>query len=297
MIDSNKNKERTAGLLGIIGNSILFVIKIIVGITYNSIAIISDSLNSFTDIIASIIVHISIAISHKDPDEGHQFGHKRAQPIAGLIVAIFTGIVGFQVITASIGRLLNGEQIERGLLPIFIVLGVLLTKLFMHLYVKDVATKTKSTALMASAIDHRNDVLISVAVLIGVIAAEFGFPVLDPIVAIFIGIWIIHAGYLVGKENAKFLMGEAPSKELFDEIEKTAKSVKGVIGLNDVCAHYVGTLVECEVHIYVNRKMNIEKAHAIGKEVQKRLESIDDVSRAFIHIDPFHGEFVKERKF
>ena len=92
-------------------------------------------------------------------------------------------------------------------------------------------------------------------------------------------------------------MGEAPSKELFEKIEKVAKSVKEVIGLNDVYAHYVGTLVEAEVHIYVDKKMNIEKAHDIGKKVQKKLEKMDEISKAFIHIDPFLGKFEKEKKF
>ena len=87
-------EERKASILGIIGNIFLFIIKIIIGIMYNSISIISDAINSFTDIFASFIVHLSIVVSGKKPDKGHQFGHDRAQPIAGLIVAIFIGIVG-----------------------------------------------------------------------------------------------------------------------------------------------------------------------------------------------------------
>lgn len=296
-IEKNRKIEKTATWMAIIGNSILFIVKITVGLLYNSIAIISDSLNSFTDIIASLIVHHSVRISYKQPDKDHQFGHKRAQPIAGLIVAIFTCIVGFQVILAAITRLINGEAIKPGLLPLYVMAAVMVIKLGMHIYAKAVAKKTKSTAIMASATDHRNDVLIAFTVLIGVFASEHGYPIFDPIVALVIGCWIIKAGYNIGRDNLKYLMGEAPSKELFDKIEKEAKSVKGVIGLNDVRAHYVGTAIEVEVHIYVDRKMNIEKAHDIGKAVQKKLESMEDISRAFIHIDPFEGKFLKVEKF
>jgi cation diffusion facilitator family transporter len=279
--------ERFAIWMGIIGNAVLFVCKIAVGLAFNSIAIISDSLNSFTDIIASTIVFISIRASYREADEEHPFGHHRAQPIAGLIVAIFTGIVGFEVIVQSVTRLISGGAgVEPGILPIVLVAGVMAVKLGMHLVARSVARRTRSTALMASAADHRNDVLISAAVLAGVVAANLGLPVLDPVVAILIGLWIIRAGFSIGRDNIKYLMGEVPPKELLDRILAKARAVDGVLALNDVFAHYVGTTVEIEVHINVDRHIDIEKAHAIGKQVQRAIEDMDEISRAFIHIDP-----------
>lgn len=290
-------EDKRASILAIIGNSILFVGKIIVGILYNSIAIISDALNSLTDIVASLIVHISLLVSYQSEDKDHQFGHTRAQPIAGLIVAIFTGIVGFEVIIESLKRILFGGDVEKGFVPIILVICVLITKYILYVYTKGVCKRTKSTALRASMVDHLNDILISIAVLVGIILTNVGFPIFDPIVGIAIGIYIIKAGYDIGRENTRFLMGDAPSEELFRKIEKTAQSVKGVIGLNDIRAHYVGTMIECEVHIYVDPKLDVTKSHDIGKRVKKRLESVEDISHAFIHIDPFRGRFWKSRRF
>jgi cation diffusion facilitator family transporter len=281
--------ESIAIWMGILGNAVLFAGKITIGLAFNSIAIISDSLNSFTDIIASTIVFISIRSSYREPDEDHPFGHKRAQPIAGLIVAIFTGIVGFEIITQSVTRLFSGDQVQKGLLPILLVVGVMVIKLGMHLFARVVAHRAKSTALMASAADHRNDVLVSAAVLIGVVASNLGYPVFDPIVAILIGLWIIRAGFSIGRDNIKYLMGEAPPRELTDRILVAARAVPGVLDLNDVFAHYVGTTVEIEIHINVDRRLNIEEAHAIGKKVQKAIEDMEEISRAFIHIDPLEA--------
>jgi cation diffusion facilitator family transporter len=278
--------EKLAIWMGIIGNALLFGGKIVIGLAFNSIAIISDSLNSFTDIIASTIVFISIRSSYKAPDADHPFGHKRAQPIAGLIVAIFTGIVGFEVITQSVTRLFTGAEIEKGILPILLVAAVMVVKLGMHLYARVVAARTRSTALAASATDHRNDVLISAAVLAGVVASNLGFPIFDPIVAIAIGLWIIRAGFAIGRDNIKYLMGEAPPKDLVEKILAAARGVPGVLGLNDVFAHYVGTTVEIEIHINVASRLNVEEAHAIGKQVQHAIEQTEEISRAFIHIDP-----------
>jgi cation diffusion facilitator family transporter len=162
----------------------------------------------------------------------------------------------------------------------------MVVKLGMHIFARRVAKKTGSTAIMASATDHRNDVLVSAAVLSGVVASNLGFPVFDPIVAILIGLWIIRAGFLIGKDNIKYLMGEAPPPALVDKVREKAKAVKGVIGLNDVFGHYVGTTVEIEVHIDVDKRLSIEEAHGIGKRVQWAIEDMEEISRAFIHIDP-----------
>ncbi len=278
--------EGLAIWLGIVGNALLFGGKIFVGLWFDSIAIISDSLNSFTDIIASLVVFISIRASYREADRTHPYGHKRAQPIAGLVVAIFTGIVGFEVITQGVNRLLTGEQMQPGLLPLLLVLGVMVIKLFMHLYVRAVARRTGSTALMASAADHRNDVLVSAAVLIGVMFSNLGFPMFDPIVAVLIGLWIIKAGFSIGRDNLKFLMGEAPPAPLVEGIRKAARSIHGVQSVHDVLAHYVGTAIHIEVHINVQRELNVEQAHAIGKQVQAAIEGRDGVARAFVHIDP-----------
>lgn len=281
--------EKVAIWMGIIGNAALFGSKFVIGLAFNSIAIISDSLNSFTDIIASTIVFISIRSSYEGPDPEHPFGHKRAQPIAGLIIAIFTGIVGFEVITQAVTRLFTGAEIQKGLLPILLVVAVMVVKVGMHLYARVVAERTRSTALKASATDHRNDVLISAAVLAGVIASNLGFPIFDPIVAILIGLWIIRAGFSIGRDNIKYLMGEAPPKDLMEKILRAAREVPGVLALNEVFAHYVGTTVEIEVHVNVDKRLNIEEAHAIGKKVQWAIESMEEISRAFIHIDPLEA--------
>ncbi|MFQ5466145.1 MAG: cation diffusion facilitator family transporter, partial [Thermodesulfobacteriota bacterium] len=86
-----------ATLLNIIGNTVLFAIKLAAGILSGSIALISDSINSLNDIASSIATFICVRISGKQADEGHPFGHSRAEPIAGLIIAVLAGILGFEV--------------------------------------------------------------------------------------------------------------------------------------------------------------------------------------------------------
>jgi cation diffusion facilitator family transporter len=278
--------EKFATWMGIAGNAVLFAAKIAVGYSFNSIAIISDSFNSLTDIVASTIVMISVRSSYRAPDAGHPFGHARAQPIAGMVVAILTGIVGFEIIAQSVGRLFSGEEMRPGFLPLVLLAGVMVVKLGMFLVARSIGRRANSTALRASAADHRNDVLVSAAVILGVGASELGYPIFDPLAAIAVGAWIIWAGFRIGRDNIKYLMGAAPPPELVQRIKSIAHSTEGVLGLNDVFAHYVGTSVEIEVHINVDRRITIDEAHSIGKKVQRAIEDIEEISRAFIHIDP-----------
>jgi cation diffusion facilitator family transporter len=163
---------------------------------------------------------------------------------------------------------------------------VVVIKLGMFLHARVTAQRTGSTALMASAADHRNDVLISAAVILGVGASNLGFPIFDPIVAILVGLWIIRAGFSIGRANIKYLMGEAPPAALLESITARARLVPGVIELHDVSAHYVGTSVEIAVHVSVDRPQSVEQADEIGEAVQKEIEGVDEISHAFIHIDP-----------
>jgi cation diffusion facilitator family transporter len=282
-------QERLAVWMGIVGNVVLFSGKILVGFSFNSIAIISDSFNSLTDIVASIIIFISIRSSHEGPDAGHPAGHMRAQPLAGLVVAVLTGIVGFEICAQSVTRLFTGEQIQKGNLPIVVMACVLVIKLGMHIYARITAIRSASTALMAASTDHRNDVLISAAVILGVGASNLGFSIFDPIAAILVGLWITWAGFGIGRSNIKYLMGEAPPAELVEDIKTRARAVPGVLDLHDVSAHYVGTSIEVALHVDVDRRLSVEEAHDISERVQREIQDVEEISRAFVHIDPAPG--------
>ncbi len=286
-----------ASLITGFGNTFLFFLKIIFGLMFNSISLISDAFNSLLDIVSSIIIYFSIKISYKKPDFNHQFGHTRSQPIAGLIVAVFTSVFGFQIFLASSSRFFSNETLKLGIIPIFVMLIVIIVKSFYYIYTKIILKENKSLALDAACVDHRNDIFVSSVVLVGLILSNLGFVLFDSIAGCIVSIFIIASGINLAKENIKYLMGEAPSEEIFNKLESVATSVKGVIGVNDIRAHLLGSNIEAEVHIYVDKTLSLEKAHDIGNLVKRNLEKIDSISEVFIHIDPFKGKMISTRKF
>lgn len=278
--------SRNATIILIACNTFLFGIKITAGLMSNSLAVISDATNSFTDIISSIIIFIAIRTSSKQADEGHPFGHHRAEPIAGMIVAIFAGVLGFEILHTSAFKLLekHGHNISmQTFAALFISIAV---KIVMSVYFKKVAVATNSPALHASATDSRNDVYVSTAALVGIAGGVYGYPQMDDIAATLISLWIIRSGYKIGAQNIDYLMGKRPDPVIMEEIRKKAVSVPGVMGIRNVLAHYVGNYIHVEISITLDMELTMVQAHNIGVNVREAVEGIDGIHKAFVHIDP-----------
>jgi cation diffusion facilitator family transporter len=277
--------KKRAAIVNLLGNALLFILKITVGMLYNSIVVISDALNSLIDIVTSTIIYFSVKVASESADQGHPFGHNRAEPIAAFIVAILTVVLGFEIIQIAIERFISKTVPDFGIIPIIVLLAVILTKLLMYFYCTSVGKKANSPAILASAVDHRNDIVISSVAILGFIGSKFTL-IAEPIATVLIGLWILWVGFKLGIENLKFLMGGAPKKELLEKIRSAALKAKGVKGVQEVKAHYVGTLVHAEVHIRVDRDITIYRAHSIGRKAEKEIEKLEEVNKAFVHMDP-----------
>ncbi|MCK5075965.1 MAG: cation diffusion facilitator family transporter, partial [Calditrichia bacterium] len=146
--------------------------------------------------------------------------------------------------------------------------------------------KLNSPAIKAAMADAVNDVLIAFVVIAGILGVKFGVSSLDSIAGLLVGGIVIYTGIKVGKENIDYLMGKVAPEEIVLKIKKKALSIKGVKAINDIFSHYIGNVIHVEVHIEVDPKMQTKDSHDLAKIVQKEIESIYLISRAFIHVDP-----------
>lgn len=274
--------------LGLAVNSLLCALKLTVGLWTSSLALISDGVNSLTDAVSSLAIMIAVHASHKEADEGHPFGHRRAEPIASLILAIFAGIAGFEILKAGIGRLYTPADVQiAGVLP-FAVLGFsMLVKSGMTLLFYRVGHRMHSPAILAGAADSQIDILISAAAMGAVAAAYLGLQIIDPIVALLISGFIFRTGYKVGKENIDYLMGRSPGEEALEEILSLVQSIPGVEAVDDLKAHYVGHYIHVAVEILVSREMSISESHDLEESVERALEELSWIDKAFVHVNPF----------
>ncbi len=273
-------------VFGIVLNAFLFLIKLLGGIFSGSLALLSDSFNSLTDILASLAIFLAVRIGAKKADSDHPFGHRRAEPIAGLVVAIFAAILGFQVISDAFRGFFEPRELDINLIIFSIIVVSIAVKVYMYILFRREGKRRKSPALMASSVDYRNDILVSCSVLIGSLFGYIGYTIGDTIVAIFIGAFIVYSGFRIGMENMDFLMGKVPDEDIIDHLREKALSIRGVKQLNDVRAHYLGNFIQIEIHIEVDRRLSTEKSHDIATKVHDLLEQEEIVDYAFVHVDP-----------
>ncbi len=281
-----QQKVEKASLFSLISNIFLFFIKLIAGIFSNSIAVISDAINSFTDIFTTYAVHFSVKVSYKKADHDHQYGHHAAQPIAAMILAIFVGVAGITVIRESITRIIDPSILDVITFPIIVLAITIFLKSFMTFYFSKVSRKYHSPAIKALGVDSFNDVLSSFIALVGIIVSAYGLKYFDGIAGILIAFFIFRSGYHVAKENLDYLMGKAANKELMLEIANRALKINGVRGINDLKSHYIGNKYHVEIHIEVDKDHSTKISHDIGLEVKKIIAELPEVAEVFVHIDP-----------
>lgn len=280
------DKRLRTSIFGLFSNLFLFIIKIIVGLTINSIALISDAFNSLMDIIASIATIYSVRVSQQKADKDHQFGHQAAEPIAGLLYAILAGVVGFNFIKESIVRLINPTVQNIDWLPFTVIIITIVLKTIMFLHFRRVGREQRSPVILASSIDSINDVIASTFALAAIGMSYLGYPIFDGIGGILISFVILKGGYQIARDNIKYLMGHAADEKMLAEVVQKTLKIKHVKGVNDLRSHYVGNLFHVEIHIEVNKNLDTKTSHDIGKEVQKEIESFKEINKVFVHIDP-----------
>jgi cation diffusion facilitator family transporter len=221
------------------------------------------------------------------PDRSHPFGHSRAEPIAGLVVALFTGILGFEVCKTAVVDLWAGRLPERiGPYPIFALCVTAGLKLWLAAYFRRHGKALNSPALRATAVDCRNDVLVSLQGLAAIVMAELGLMMLDTLAAILVGGYILYSGYRIGMENIDYLMGKSPDQELLERISTAAEGVAGVHEVRQVKGHYVGTFVHVELTVCVDGTLSTTESHRVCEATRAAIETINTVDRAFVHISP-----------
>jgi cation diffusion facilitator family transporter len=286
--------------VSIIGNTILFLMKLILGLFINSIALIADGIHSLSDTATSGVVIFGFRIAAKQPDKEHPHGHGRAEYIATLIIAILLILVGLSFIRQSIERIINAETILHGEFAIIISIIVLLSaigKEVMARYSNTIARKINSDVLKADAWHHRSDAISSIGVAIGILGARYGFPILDPIFGILVSIIIIYVGISLVKTVSNFLIGQAPDEKLIKQIKAIAKTTDNIKGIHDLSLHDYGTTKILTLHAEVDSKLPLDEAHKIADNLEKNIRAQTKFS-TIIHLDPLQTseDIIEKRK-
>lgn len=286
------------GVLGIVCNIFLFVVKLIIGLFLNAIAIMSDAFNNLTDSFSSIVSIISAKMSNKKPDKDHPFGHGRIEYISTLIVSFIIVLVGFELLTTSVEKLIagiNGDitiiEFNTPFIISMIILALsLLIKLWMYSYNKYLGKKIDSSVLLASSADSISDSLTSlsiiVATVVGSLLLKENYFYLDSIMGIIVSIIICINGFKIVLETIKDLLGKPATKEQLEELENIIMSSEEILGIHDLIIHDYGPGRKfASVHAEVDSKSDFIKVHEIIDEIEQICYGKTGVELV-IHMDP-----------
>lgn len=292
-MDTLTNEERfkkgeQVTWLGIAGNILLTIFKLIAGIIGHSQAMIADAAESFSDIMATVVVLVSLRVSKKPVDADHPYGHGKAESLATAVVGLIVIAAGVYILFTSTRLLLGGRLRPPELIALIAAVITIVVKEIMYLYVSAAAKRLDSSVIMANAWDYRKDAISSIATLIGITGARLGFPLLDPLVAALVSFLIMKIGYDVLMTATKELMDTAPARPTSEQIIKIAESCGGVEHAH-VRARRMGQFVFVDMKIDINPEFTISQGHAIAKEVKTQIMTkLDNVADVMVHVNPHY---------
>lgn len=286
--ENREDLGKRAVYVAIIGNVFLTVFNIAVGIMAGSYALISEGAHTISDITTSIIAYIGFKIGSKPADSEHPLGHGRAESIAGLVIVVFLAIIAYEIITGAIDRLFFGGTvaIPDSIAVVMAIVGVIVN-FIMSQYIIRLGEMANSPAIVADGKHQRVDILSSLAILFGVLIAQYGYPQLDPFIALIIGLLIVKTAIDVARENLNNIMGKVPSPELVKKIMEVSNSVDKVCGTHDVRVNYLGSYATVSLHVELPPEMSLDESHKIVHLVQDKIvDEIDVVHGATVHACP-----------
>ena len=275
-----------AGIVGIISNAILCVMKILIGLVSGSIAIVADGINNLADGASSIITFIGFKLASMPEDEEHPYGHARIEYLAGMAVSVMILMVGFELGKSSVDKIFNPTPLEFSWTVVIVLLVAIAIKVWQAVFYISTGKKINSLALIATGTDSRNDVISTIVVLAGVLIGHFFNVQIDGILGLAVAAFIFWSGITLIKETISPLLGEAPDDEIVQQIHEMALKYDGVLGIHDLVVHNYGPgKVFASIHIEVDAAVDVMESHDMVDLIEKDIaSSLNIVITA--HMDP-----------
>ena len=287
MEESRFKSTTRAGILGILGNIFLLVIKAIIGFTSKSQAMIADSVNSAGDIFASLMTFIGNKIASVPDDDDHNFGHGKAEYIFSMFISISMILAAAKLLYDSIISLIKGSEIIFSWFLVIVCVVTIITKLSLYLYTKHLSKKYNSILLKANMKDHRNDCFVTTFTLISVILyLTNGITWFDSIVGIGISIWILYTGISIFIESYNVLMDISVDKKTSNKIKEIINSHKEVKDLISIASVPTGSKHIVFVTIAVDGNMSTFDSHTLANTIEEEISKLDGIYKSIAHVEP-----------
>lgn len=284
-MDRFKSTKR-AGILGVIGNIFLLIIKAIIGFTTKSQAMIADAFNSAGDIFSSAMTLIGNKIASRPSDDDHNLGHGKAEYIYSMLISIVIMGVGVKLLADSIKTFFVRNEFCFSYWLIIVSIVTIGVKFLLYRYTHKLAKKVNNLLIEANSKDHRNDCVITTFTLISAIFSNFGIWIFDSVVGVGISVWIAITGVKIFLESYDVLMDKAISDESKQKVLDIIETFPEIKKINHFNATPVGYKYQISCTIFVDGNLSTFESHDIANKLEKEIDKLDEIYLAVIHVNP-----------
>ena len=284
--DVRNKYGKVAGIFGIITNLFLGIIKLVIGYISNSVSITADAVNNISDTASSALTIIGFKLANKKPNHDHPYGYARYEYVSGLVIAMLMLIMGLVFAKESIVKIIHPEELAINIATYIVLFIAILGKgLQMFVYL-DFAKAIDSSALKTTAVDTRNDIISTTAILISMFIMTALKINIDGYLGLAVSAFVIYSSCQMIKEVLEPIIGIIPTKERAEEIRKKLLSYDYVQGIHDLVIHNYGVHNDfITVHVEIDASMDMVKAHDLIDNIENdfKRETGTDLT---IHMDP-----------
>ena len=282
------------GVTGIVCNVLLFFIKYIMGSMANSIAILSDAFNNLSDSASCVVTMFGFKIAAKPADKGHPFGHGRMEYLMSLVIAALILLVGLELLGDSFGKVLNPEPVEFQWIILLSLLLSIAIKLWMCLFNRKLGNRIRSSVMLATAQDSKNDVIVTSATVIALVGTLFTDLPLDGIMGVLVSLFVLHSGYSIIKDTVDMLLGQPADEKMVEELKELVLSHDRILGIHDLILHSYGPgKLIGSAHVEVSANENLLEIHEQVDHIEQDIAEQFHITMT-LHMDPVDLES-KER--
>lgn len=260
--------------------------KAVVGYIAGSLSIMADAFHSLTDSTNNIVGIIAMTMADHPPDDDHPYGHAKYETMATVIIATMLLLVAYNIVKGAVERFMNPTVPETGWLTFGVMVFTIIINIIVATYEYRAGRRLNSDFLIADSFHTRSDIFVSLSVIISLFVIRLGFPIVDPIISLAIGLFVAKAGYDILKRSS----GALTDKAVLDPIElcRTAEGIEGVLGCHSIRTRGSAAMIYVDLHLEVDRAMTIEEAHELATKVEDSIiAKIQGVIEVVVHIEPF----------
>lgn len=290
-LDRLSSKRRLAAQrstwISVIVNIFLTLGQIITGIFSGSQGLIADGIHSLSDLVGDFVVLVANHYSDQAADDSHPYGHRRFENAASLALGVLLLVVALGMCWSAGRKLLDPHLIPQvHIVALWVALAALLAKELLFRYMLYIANKVGSGMLVANAWHARSDAASSLVVALGIIGNLLGWPILDPIAALVVSLFIGRMGWKFTRDALNDLVDHAIPEEEAKQIKETLLATPGVLGVHDLLTRKMGDLIMVDVHLEVNSALSVRQGHDIALLARKRVMKAFNVINVMTHLDP-----------